>query len=168
MLIGRDKSCQPVLDRAPGFSHTELLGRKLWEIGPLKDALLSKASFRELQEKEHIRYEHLPLETRDGRQIDVEFVSNVYRVNHQKVIQCNIRDITKRKRAEEADAYLASIVESSDDAIIGKSPEGIIRSWNRGAERLYGYTASEVIGQSIMLFVPPEFREEVCGSPDTY
>jgi C4-dicarboxylate-specific signal transduction histidine kinase len=57
---------------------------------------------QELQEKEYIRYEHLPLETNDGRPITVEFISNVYLVNRKKVIQCNIRDITKRKRAEEA------------------------------------------------------------------
>jgi PAS domain S-box-containing protein len=67
----------------------------------------------------------------------------------------------QRQRAEARRDYLASIVESSDDAIIGKSPEGIIRSWNAGAEKLYGYTASEVVGQSVFLLVPPERREEV-------
>jgi PAS domain S-box-containing protein len=71
------------------------------------------------------------------------------------------RDITAHKRAEEVRAYLASIVESSDDAIIGKTPEGIIRSWNRSAEKLYGYLASEITGQSIFRLVPPERHEEV-------
>jgi PAS domain S-box-containing protein len=69
-------------------------------------------------------------------------------------------DITERKRAEEARAYLASIVESSDDAIIGKSTEGVIRSWNLGAERLYGYTRSEVLGKSVFILVPRERHEE--------
>jgi PAS domain S-box-containing protein len=73
----------------------------------------------------------------------------------------NIAQFIKRKRAEASRDYLASIVESSDDAIIGKTLEGVIRSWNAGAEKQYGYTASEVIGQSISLLVPPERRQEV-------
>ena len=74
-----------------------LLGKKLWEIGAFKDIEASKAAFLELQNKGYVRYEDLPLETKDGRPIAVEFVSNVYLVNHHKVIQCNIRDITERK-----------------------------------------------------------------------
>jgi PAS domain S-box-containing protein len=85
-----------------GFSIDEIVGKKLWEIGPFRDIEASQSAFLELQEKEYIRYEHLPLETRDGRYITVEFISNVYLVKNKKVIQCNIRDITKRKRAEEA------------------------------------------------------------------
>lgn len=72
-------------------------------------------------------------------------------------------DITERRQAEKARAHLASIVESSEDAILGKSTEGVIESWNAGAERLYGYTASEAIGKSIFLLVPPDRREEVEG-----
>jgi PAS domain S-box-containing protein len=67
-------------------------------------------------------------------------------------------------RAEEAHAYLASIVESSDDAIIGRSMEGIIQSWNRGAERLYGYTAQEAIGQPITMVIPPDRAQEFVSS----
>ena len=85
-----------------GFSIEEIVGKRLWEIGPFRDIEESQSAFLELQKKEYIRYEHLPLETKDGRHITVEFISNVYLVNHKKVIQCNIRDITKRKRAEEA------------------------------------------------------------------
>jgi C4-dicarboxylate-specific signal transduction histidine kinase len=78
------------------------VGKRLWEIGPFRDIEASQSAFLEMQKKEYIRYEHLPLETKDGRHITVEFISNVYLVNHKKVIQCNIRDITKRKHAEEA------------------------------------------------------------------
>ena len=70
------------------------------------------------------------------------------------------RDISDRLRAEEERAYLASIVESSEDAIIGTSIEGIIQSWNRGAERLYGYTAQEAIGQPITLLILPDRAQE--------
>ena len=119
---GEIRDVNPFLTELLGFSHTELLGRKLWEIGPLKDALLSKVSFGELQSENHIRYEHLPLETRDGRQIAVEFISGVYLVNHQKVIQCNIRDITARKRAEDA----LQIERDNLNAIFASAPVGML------------------------------------------
>ena len=85
-----------------GYSHEDFLGKKLWEIVAFKDIEASKAIFLELQRKGYVRYEDLPLETKNGHPIDVEFVSNVYLVNHHKVIQCNIRDITERKRLGEA------------------------------------------------------------------
>jgi len=90
----------PFLIQLLGFSHEIFLGKKIWELGFFKDIAANEANFVELREKEYIRYGDMPLETADGRRIDVEFVSNVYQVNHQKVIQCNIRDITERKQAE--------------------------------------------------------------------
>src|SRR5262249_37518661 len=65
------------------------------------------------------------------------------------------RDISERRRAERTRSRLAAIVESSDDAIIGKDMDGIIRSWNRGAERLYNYTSEEVVGKPVSLLIPP-------------
>jgi len=70
------------------------------------------------------------------------------------------KDITERKRAEEASLWLAAIVESCDDAIIGKTREGIITSWNRAAERMYGYSAAEAVGQPITLLFPPDRQDE--------
>src|SRR5919201_1393824 len=69
-------------------------------------------------------------------------------------------DITERKRAEEAQSRLAAIVASSDDAIVSKSLDGVIRTWNRGAERIFGYTAKEAIGQHITLIIPEDRRAE--------
>lgn len=146
----------PFLTELLGYSKDELLRKKLWEIGPFKDVAASKEAYEELQTKDYIRYEDLPLETRDGQLRDVEFVSNVYQVNDKRVIQCNIRDITERKRVEETLLRLAAIVDSSDDAIVGKTLDGIIVSWNSGAEHIYGYTAVEVLGRPVSLLIPPD------------
>ncbi len=91
----------PFLIELLGFSHQDFLDKKIWELGFLKDIVANQDNFAELQRKEYLRYEDMPLETRDGRRIEVEFVSNVYLVNQRKVIQCNIRDITGRKRTKE-------------------------------------------------------------------
>lgn len=99
---GQMLDVNPFLLKMLGYSHEDFLGKKLWEIGPFSDIAASKLRFSELQTKGYVRYEHLPLETKDGRLIDVEFVSNVYLVDHEKIIQCNVRDITLRKQAEEA------------------------------------------------------------------
>ncbi|MCK9461226.1 MAG: PAS domain S-box protein [Proteobacteria bacterium] len=98
---GRIVDVNPFLVELTGYSHEEFLGKHLWEIGSFRDIAASKESFAELQTEKYVRYEDLPLKTRDGRKIAVEFVSNVYLVDDKKVIQCNIRDITGRKRAEE-------------------------------------------------------------------
>ena len=99
---GAIAAANPFLTNLLGYSEQEILGKKLWEIGPFKDKRVSKIAFQELQTQEYIRYEDLPLETKDGKSIAVEFVSNVYRADQKKVIQCNIRDITERKRTQKA------------------------------------------------------------------
>ncbi|MGA3085802.1 MAG: sigma 54-interacting transcriptional regulator [Thermodesulfobacteriota bacterium] len=99
---GQIVEVNPFLVELLGYSHKELLGKKLWEIGTFRDIEASKATSSELKSKGYVRYHDLPLETKGGRQIAVEFVSNVYLVNHYKVIQCNIRDTTERKLAAEA------------------------------------------------------------------
>ncbi len=97
---GQIDDINPYLTDMLGYTREQLLGNKLWEIGPFKDASASKAEFRELQREGCVRYDDLPLETSAGKSISVEFVSNVYQVNGSKVIQCNIRNITERKQAE--------------------------------------------------------------------
>lgn len=97
---GQITEANPFLVDLLGYTYKDLLGKKLWEIGVFKDIEASKSAFRQLQTKGYVRYEDLPLETKDGRSMEVEFVSNVYAVGHEKVIQCNIRDITSRAQLE--------------------------------------------------------------------
>src|SRR5476651_476564 len=92
----------PFLVEFLGYDYDEFIGKELFEIGLLKDEAASQAAFRELQMTGSIRYENLPLETKDGRRVDVEFVSNLYQEGDQQVIQCNVRDITARKKIERA------------------------------------------------------------------
>jgi PAS domain S-box-containing protein len=101
-ITGQITDVNPFLMEKLGYSKEEFISKKIWEIGAFKDTDLSKAGFRELQEKGYIHYESMPLVTKDGRFIDVEFVSNSYLVEGEKVVQCNIRDITERKKAEKA------------------------------------------------------------------
>jgi PAS domain S-box-containing protein len=83
-----------------GYSLEELLGKELWEIGFSRDKLASQALYRELQDQGYVRYDHLPLETRNGDRAEVEFISNVYDMGDRMVAQCNIRDISERSRLE--------------------------------------------------------------------
>jgi diguanylate cyclase (GGDEF)-like protein/PAS domain S-box-containing protein len=92
----------PFLIRMLGYSREEFVEKKLWEVGAFQDVQASKDAFQALQRNEYIRYKDLPLRAKDGRLIQVEFVSNVYWAGAEKVIQCNIRDITERKQAEDA------------------------------------------------------------------
>jgi PAS domain S-box-containing protein len=95
-----------------GYAKEEVLHRKVWELGFLKDLATSRENFLELQRKQYVRYEDLPLETADGRRLDVEFVSNVYEVEGTKVIQCNIRDIAERVLAAQEIRRLNAVLEN--------------------------------------------------------
>ncbi|MCW5199208.1 sigma 54-interacting transcriptional regulator, partial [Desulfobulbus sp. F1] len=99
---GKIADVNPFLIEILGYSREDFLGKNLWEIGAFKDIDASKAAFSELKQKKYVRYNDLPLKTKDGRLIAVEFVSNVYLADQEEVIQCNIRDITERKRIETA------------------------------------------------------------------
>jgi len=99
---GMIEDVNPYLVKMLGYSREEFIEKKLWEVGAFRDIESSKDAFEALQKNEYIRYEDLPLKTKQGRFVQVEFVSNVYLVDGQKVIQCNIRDITERKHAENA------------------------------------------------------------------
>lgn len=90
----------PFLIELLGFTREAFLGKAIWDLGFFRDIFANRENFATLQQQAYIRYADKPLETADGRRIDVEFISNVYLVNRKDVIQCNIREITERKQTE--------------------------------------------------------------------
>ena len=124
---GKVIDANPFMTTLLGYSHDEFLGKELWEIGLFRDITESRAAYRELQEKGYVRYENLPLETRSGQKVEVEFVSNVYAENCHKVVQCNVRDITERSRlqrlTQEQAAALADLDRRKDEFLAMLSHE---------------------------------------------
>lgn len=99
-LTAKITDCNPFIEELLNSSRNELVGKELWEIGILKDQNASREAFAILAEKGYMRYEHLPVISKAGLHRDVEFVSNVYFESGLRVIQCNIRDISIRKKTE--------------------------------------------------------------------
>ncbi|MCR4275617.1 MAG: PAS domain-containing sensor histidine kinase [Candidatus Wolfebacteria bacterium] len=97
---GQITDVNPFLEKLLGYSKSEFLNKKLWEVGAFKNIKASKEAFKIFKRGGRLRYEDLPLETKSGQSIEVEFVSNSYMVGETLVIQCNIRDITERKKLE--------------------------------------------------------------------
>jgi len=132
----------PFMSELLGYPRKELLGKELWEIGLLKDERASQAAFRELKKKHFIRYEDLPLQSKKGKRHEVEFVSNLYDEDGRHVIQCNIRDITERKRAEKAlqlsEERFRALFHISPVAVYSCDASGKIEEFNGRAARLWG------------------------------
>ena len=101
-VTGQITDVNPFLEKLLGYSKSEFLDKKVWEVGAFKNINASINAFELLQKEGVLRYDDLPLETKDGRFVEVEFVSNSYMAGGTLVIQCNIRDITERKRMEQA------------------------------------------------------------------
>jgi PAS domain S-box-containing protein len=164
----RITDANPFIAELLDYSHEELMGKELWQIGVFEDVEASKAAARELQEKRYIRYEDLPLETKAGRRINVQFVSNVYSEGDRPVIQCNIRDISDRKQAEarlrEEERRFRTLVEQVRDyAIFMTDTQGRATSWNEGVRRVLGFGEGEWIGRDIvpLIFTPEDVQDGV-------
>jgi PAS domain S-box-containing protein len=159
----------PFLIELLGYSREAFLGKKVWELGFFKDIVANQANFVELQKKEYIRYEDKPLETSDGRRIEVEFVSNVYQCGDKRVTQCNIRDTTERNRAEAAlRKSREEFKELFDSAPIGYhelDAQGRLTRVNQTELEMLGYQAEELLGQFVWIISadPEASRQAVLG-----
>ena len=110
--LGTIIEANPFMCGLLGYELDDFLGKELWEIGLFRDKEASRAAYRELLAKGYIRYENLPLKTKGGEEVEVEFVSNLYTVGDRQVAQCNIRDITERSRMErQAKAQAAALAD---------------------------------------------------------
>ncbi|MFC2130373.1 PAS domain S-box protein [Bacteroidota bacterium] len=141
----------PFLINLLGFTEEEILMKTIWEIGFLKDIIANQDKFLELQQQKYVRYEDLPLETKDGRKIHIEFISNVYEVNGKDVIQCNIRDITERKVAEEklriSQEKYRTVFNNTGSATCILENDGTISLANAEFAKLAGQKLGEIINK---------------------
>ncbi|MBI5035057.1 MAG: PAS domain S-box protein [Chloroflexi bacterium] len=137
----------PYLIEMLGYSRTEFLEKKLWEVGAFEEVEPSKADFRALLGIAYVRYEDLSLKAKDGRRIQVEFVSNLYRVGNDPVIQCNLRDITERKRVEaaleESERRYRGLFENASVGIFHSTPGGRFLRVNPALAAMLGYGSPE-------------------------
>ena len=171
---GQVVDANPFMKDLLGYSQEEFLGKKLWEIGPFKGTGASKIAFAELQHTDRLRYEGLSMETKDGKCVEVEFTSSAYFVDETRLIQCNIRDITERKKSEQQllwkTAFFEAQVNSGLDGTLIVDSEGkkilqnqrMVELWNIPAdfadeaddERRLEWVASQVKN-------PGQFKERV-------
>ncbi len=142
-----------------GYAESEYVGRPVADFHA--DSGAAEAMLRRLQAGETLKDYEVRLRCRDGSVMNAVISSNPQMEDGKLVyIRCFTRDITERTREEKAQALLAAVVESSQDAILSKTLEGRILSWNSGAQRLFGYSAEEMIGQSILRLIPPDRQQE--------
>ena len=150
---GRITEVNPFMTELLGYSREEFVGKELWELGLFKDSKANQDAFRDLAKKGFIRYDDLPLRRTNGEPRELEFISNIYAEGDQQVIQCNIRDITERKDAEEqlreAHSRLSFHVENTPLAVIEWDSDFRVSRWSASAERIFGWKAEEVIGRTV-------------------
>ncbi|HNV48937.1 MAG TPA: histidine kinase N-terminal 7TM domain-containing protein, partial [Spirochaetota bacterium] len=161
VVTGMIVDVNPYMIEMLGFSQEQFREKTIWDIGFLGDIIPNKEKFRELQEKGYVRYEGLPLETSDGRRIDVEFISNVYEIARGKVIQCNIRDISERIRMQRA---LLGVT-SHQEALLSAIPDIVMEvdvnkvyTWSNGPG--FEFFGDDVIGREAAYYFE--------GEQDTY
>jgi two-component system, cell cycle sensor histidine kinase and response regulator CckA len=126
----------PFLTQLLGYSHADLVGKAIWDLGLAKDVETSKARFRELVAKSYVRYEDLPFKNRDGAAISVEVSGNAYRVKGEEVVQCNIRDIRHREDAELSEQRLRHAHKME---AVGQLAGGLAHDFNNLLGVILGY-----------------------------
>jgi PAS domain S-box-containing protein len=164
---GRVTFMNGVAEALTGWSQPEALGKPLLHIFRIVNEhtrqSVENPAIRTLQEGTiQGLANHTILVARDGTERPIDDSAAPMKDESGTILGTVLvfRDVSERKLADQTHALLAAIVQSSQDAIVSKTLDGVIRSWNVGAERLFGYTSAEAVGQSITLIIPPERRDE--------
>lgn len=157
---GKITDVNQATETATGLARGELIGTDFCRY--FTNSGKARAGYQQVFQDGSVQNYGLEIQHRDGHTTPVLYNASVYRDEAGQVagVFAAARDITERRRAEFTLRWLGWIVESSDDAIVGKTPDGRILTWNRGAERLYGYAAAEIVGQPLSRIVPPEALEQ--------
>ena len=162
---GRIVLVNELTEKLFGYRRDELLGQPVEVLVPNRFRRehpgLRAAFFADPTRRVMGRGRELYGQRRDGSEFPVEIGLAPIEATEGILVLCAIVDITERKQAEEVRSRLAAIVESSEDAILSESLDGTILSWNRAAEKMYGYSAAEVVGKLISFLVPPERAGEI-------
>ncbi|MBN2168298.1 MAG: PAS domain S-box protein [Actinobacteria bacterium] len=146
-----------------GYQRREIIGKRLWELGPFKNRDTAIAAFSELKSKGYVRYENLPLKAKDGREVDVEFVSNAYIEDRKKVIQCNIRNITRQKKLEkqisDSEKRYRGLYETMKEGVLYTDLGGRILNANDAVLGMLGYTLEEIRGLTYRDITPLKWHQ---------
>lgn len=167
LILERDAGvimdANPYLLELLGYELDEVVGKTLWELGPFSDRDLAISAFSELSREGYIRYENLPLRSRNGYDVDVEFVSNVYAESDTEVIQCNIRNVSERKvlekRVSSSEKKYRGLFDSMKEGVLFADMERRIMGANQAFVDEAGYTLDELKKLTFMDLTPPSWRE---------
>ncbi|WP_096360467.1 EAL domain-containing protein [Sulfuricaulis limicola] len=148
-----------------GYRVSEMIGQNLAMLMPERLRSRHQTSFEHyvLTGQKHVAWDGVELLGRhkDGHEIPLEVSFGESSQGNLRLFTGVMRDVTRRKEAEESSRWLATLVESTGDAVVGKTLDGVVLSWNYGAEKIYGYTASEMIGRPISVLTPPDRLDDM-------
>jgi PAS domain S-box-containing protein len=150
-------------ERVLRYTADEIVGRHISMLIPPEHIEDTEKILSRVRRGERVDHYETKRRRKDGKIIDVSLTVSPIRNEEGDIVGASKvgRDITDQRRAHELNEQLAAIVESSDDIIVSKTLDGIISSWNRGAERVLGYRAEEMIGQHVSKLMPPEHLEDI-------
>lgn len=161
-LNGIIRSWNIAAERLFGYDAREAVGRSILLLIPPDRHHEEVDIIGRIRRGQRIEHYETVRRTKDGRLVPVSLTISPIKDRHGRIVGASkiARDNSERIEAEQTRAYLAAIIEAADDAIVGKDLNGIIRSWNRGAQSLFGYSPEEIIGKSVTTLIPPERQAE--------